>query len=268
MIIDFDRWFLENLAASSSFWFFLDYDGTLADLAPTPDHVTPDPEVFALVSRLAALPDTCVGVISGRRLNQVEKLVPVPGVVLAGTYGVEMRLPSGERVERVDHQAIRPFLTTLKPQWQELVESREGFFLEDKGWSLALHARYAADDEAEEILAGARSQALDSVGKGGEPNFRILGGHKFLEVGPRMAHKGGTVRYLLDRYPCSGARPIYLGDDSKDEEAFGVIRAEGGITIVVGAEMKETQADYQVESPSAVHQLLATILARLEAKGG
>jgi trehalose 6-phosphate phosphatase len=268
MIRDYDRWFDENLAADRSWWFFLDYDGTLADFAPTPDHVTPDPAVSSLASRLAALPGTCVGVISGRRLSHVEMLVPVPEVLLAGTYGVEMRLPGGERVERVDYQEIRPVLDTLKPEWQTLVESREGFFLEDKGWSLALHGRYAADYQADEALAQARSLAQARVQTGDPSKFRILGGHKFLEVGPQLAHKGKTVRYLLDRYPCDGARPVYLGDDGKDEEAFGVINARGGISIVVGAEEKETNADYRIESPQLVRRLLETILDRLEAQGG
>jgi trehalose 6-phosphate phosphatase len=268
MIVDFDRWFEENLAGARSFWFFPDYDGTLVELAPTPEHVMPDPEVVALVSRLVALPDSCVGIVSGRRLDHLEKLVPVPGALLAGTYGVELCLPSGERVERVDHGAIRPVLDALKPGWQALIEGREGFFLEDKGWSLALHARFAADDQAGEVLAEARTLALDAIGEGGGSTFRILGGHKFLELGPRLAHKGKTVRYLLDRYPCSGARLIYLGDDDKDEEAFGVIQGQGGIAIVVGPEGKKTRADYRIESPRAVRQLLGVILSRLEAEGG
>jgi trehalose 6-phosphate phosphatase len=268
MIVDFDRWFEENLAGGGPWWFFLDYDGTLAELAPTPDHVTADPEVVALVSRLAKRPDSCVGVISGRRLDHVERLVPVSGALLAGTYGVEMRLFNGERVERVDYQVVRPILDVLKPQWEALVEGRERFFLEDKGWSLALHARFVADEEAEEVLTEARLLALDGVARGGESNFRILGGHKFLEVGPRLAHKGKTVRYLLGRYPCCGARPVYLGDDGKDEEAFGEIKAHGGISIVVSSEEKETRADYRVASPWAVRRLLGTILNRLEAHEG
>jgi trehalose 6-phosphate phosphatase len=268
MIVDFGRWFEENLVGTRSFWFFPDYDGTLVELAPTPEHVTPNPEAVALVERLAALPGSCVGIISGRRLDHLEKLMPVPAALLAGTYGVEMRLPSGERVERVDYQSIRPVLDDLKPSWQALMEGREGFFLEDKGWSLALHARFAADGEAEAVLAEARALAQDAVSEGGASNFRILDGHKFLEVGPRLAHKGETVRYLLERYPCSGARPIYLGDDSKDEEAFGMIRAEGGIAIVVSPEEKETGANYRLESPGAVRQFLRVILDRLEAKGG
>jgi trehalose 6-phosphate phosphatase len=267
MIVDFDRWCDENLATGGPWWFLLDYDGTLAELAPTPDHVTPDPEVAALVSRLAERPDSRVGVISGRRLDHVERLVPVPGVLLAGTYGVEMRLFHGERLERVDYRVVRPVLDVLKPQWEALVEGREHYFLEDKGWSLALHARFAADEEAEEVLAEARLLAHDAVARGGESDFRILGGHKFLEVGPRLAHKGKTVRYLLDRYPCSGARPVYLGDDGKDEEAFDEIKAQGGIAIVVSSEEKETRADYRVASPRAVRRLLGTITSWLEAKG-
>jgi len=65
-----------------------------------------------------------------------------------------------------------------------------------------------------------------------------LGGHKFLEIGPTLAHKGRTVDYLLDRYPWPGALPIYLGDDDKDEKAFGVIargQRDDGLPDIISA---------------------------------
>jgi trehalose-phosphatase len=219
--------------------------------------VTPDPALVDLLARLVGHPRFRVALVSGRRLSHVEKLAPVEGVLLAGTYGIELRLPGGERVNRVPYESVRPPLETIKPQWAALVNGREGFFLEDKGWALALHARFAEKSEAEEVLAAARAIA------DGVPTdlFRVLGGHRFLEVGPQLAHKGRTVDYLLARYPWSDALPVYLGDDDKDEEAFGVIQAHGGIAVLVSGEPRETQADARLASPQAVRRWLAMRLA-------
>ena len=248
----------ECLAQAERLWLFLDYDGTLADFAPTPEHVNPDPELIGLLTRLARHPRIRMALISGRRLSHVEALGPVSGVFLAGTYGIELRTSEGERISRVKHEAIRPMLDALKPRWVRLIADREGFFLEDKGWALALHARFADDDEAEEMLVAARRMATGAARSG---PLRLLGGHKFLEIGPRLAHKGQTVDYLLDRYPWPEALPVYLGDDDKDEEAFGVIKALGGVAIVVAQEPRSTQADCRLESAQAARHWLERLLA-------
>ena len=249
-----------RLASAARLRLFLDYDGTLADFSPTPEHVTPDPDLIDLVGRLAQNPRFRIALVSGRRLGHVQKLMPVPGILLAGTYGVELQTPDGERIERLDFQRLRPTLDALKPHWAALIGGRQGFFLEDKGWALALHARYAAEEEADQALTAARRLA-GRVLEQAEPDlFRLLGGHKFLEIGPRLAHKGLAVAYLLDHYPWPGALPLYLGDDDKDEEAFGVIKARGGIAVVVAAEPRESQADLRLESPQAARRWLERLL--------
>jgi trehalose-phosphatase len=200
-----------------------------------------------------------VAVVSGRRLDHVEKLVPVTSVLLAGTYGVELRLPDGERIDRLAYGDVRPLLEAVKPRWAALIADREGFFLEDKGWALALHARFAKASEAEEALSAARDIAGQVVPSG---PLRLLGGHRFLEIGPKQAHKGRTVECLLERYPWPGSLPVYLGDDDKDEEAFGVIRARGGLAILVSAGPRETAADCRLESPRAARHWLEQLLSR------
>jgi trehalose-phosphatase len=249
----------ESLAQARRLWLFLDYDGTLADFAPTPEHVNPDPRLIGLLKRLARHPRIRMAVISGRRLSHVEALVPVPGIFLAGTYGIELRTPEGERITRAEYDAIRSTLDALKPHWEQVMADLEGFFLEDKGWALALHARFADEDEAEEVLTAARSVAAGTARS--EP-FRLLGGHKFLEIGPRLAHKGQTVDYLLNCYPWPEALPVYLGDDDKDEEAFDVIKTRGGIAILVASEPRNTKANCRLESPQAARHWLERLLTR------
>jgi len=250
-----------RLAQTEQLWLFLDYDGTLADFAPTPEHVEPDPEIIALLGRLVKHPRIRVAVVSGRRLDHVAMLVPVPGILLAGTYGVELQTFEGQRVERVPHQTIRPTLDKLKPHWERLIADRQGFFLEDKGWALALHARFAEDEQAHKVLDSARHSAVGLLSEGG---LRLLGGHKFLEVGPQAANKGRTVAYLLERYPWPGALPLFLGDDDKDEEAFAVIKTHEGLALVVAREPRDTQADFRLESPQAARDWLQELLQRFD----
>ena len=103
-----------RLAEAERLWLFLDYDGTLADFAPTPEHVVPDPAVADLISRLARHPCFRVAVVSGRRLSHIQKLVPVPGILLAGTYGIELQTPEGVCIDRLDYDCLRPALAALK----------------------------------------------------------------------------------------------------------------------------------------------------------
>jgi trehalose 6-phosphate phosphatase len=239
----------------------------LADFAPTPDHVAPDPKIIELVNELAKHPRIRAAVISGRRLDQVEKLIPVRGLPLAGTYGVELLLPNEERLDRVPYENVRPVLARIKPRWEELISDREGFFLEDKDWALAIHARYADGDVADEVLVNARRVASRTLEEASRDLFRVLGGHKFLEVGPALAHKGCTVDFLLDRHPWAGALLLYVGDDDKDEEAFDVIHAHEGIAIKVCEQPCDTKADGRLETPQEVRRWLATLGASLSDGG-
>jgi trehalose 6-phosphate phosphatase len=224
--------------------------------------VDPQREVITLLTELVGHRAIRVAVISGRRLSHIKELVPVPEVLLAGTYGVELRLPGDGQVDRAPYEAVRPVLEVVKPRWERLIAGRDGFFLEDKGWALAIHAKFAADGEAEEALGEARRLVVASTGEAiASDLFRVLGGHKFLEIAPLLAHKGRTVDYLLDRYPWPGALPLCVGDDDKDEEAFGVIQARGGVAIKVCESPCETRADGRLESPRAVRRWLRSLLA-------
>jgi len=250
----------ERLAKASRVWLFLDYDGTLADLAPTPAHVLPHSEVIDLVSNLAHHPRIRLAVVSGRRMQDLEKLLPVPGIFLAGTYGVEIRTPEGETQHREDFDSLRPILQELKRSWHKLLVGRPRFFLEDKGWAIALHARHVPDQEATAVLSQAEALAARTTSSG---PFCVLGGDKFLEIAPLQADKGRSVEYLLERYAWPGALPVYLGDDDKDEAAFVVIQRLGGLALVVGSRRQDTDADGSLESPKAARECLAGLPTRM-----
>jgi len=250
------KWAVE----SGKLWLFLDYDGTLADFAPTPDHILPDPALIHLIEGLARKPGIRVSILSGRRLSHLRQLLPVAGIILAGTYGIELLEESGQMIQRLQYEKLRPALEAIKPEWHQLIQGRDGFFLEDKGWTLALHARFASDDEAEQVLPRAM-EVVNAAPLARE--FRILGGHRFLEIAPRLASKRETVEYLLSHYSLPDARLLYIGDDDKDEEAFPLIHAHGGIAVKVFQPSQSalpTTADFSLASPAETRDWLQQLL--------
>jgi len=237
---------------------FLDYDGTLADFSKHPDIVEPNPEVVELVSALIDCENITPTIISGRRLEHIQKLVPLKNIILAGTYGLEIQLQGEKIFKPIDYSKVRPELEALKPEWKSLISDKSSFFLEDKGWTLALHARYAEEKIAEDVLTSAEKVArkkLDPV------VFQIKGGHKFLEASPQEANKGQSVKYLMNIIPTQGKTLIYMGDDDKDEQAFDVVQEHGGFAIRVCSNVINNPIeDWRLEEPEAARRWLWDIV--------
>jgi trehalose-phosphatase len=251
---------IENhVAAGKPLWLFLDYDGTLADFASTPDEILPDPQLIRLIQALSKHPSIRVSIISGRRLSHIEKLVPVPGIILAGTYGIELLLADSKHFYRVEYELIRPALDIIKPAWYNLIANEAGFYLEDKDWAIALHAKNAEEQVAERVLQRARDFAIEVVNP---ETIQILGGHKFLEVGSRLSNKGETVRYLIEEYPYTGAKHLFIGDDDKDEKAFEVIKEHKGCAVRVSRSVSSTLADWQLPDPTSVRTWLNQLIQK------
>jgi trehalose 6-phosphate phosphatase len=249
-------WIVYRFQAANGLCLFLDYDGTLVDFSPTPAQLDVNPETVQLLQELTQLNHVQVSVVSGRRLEDLKKLLPVEGVLLAGTYGIELQTPQGEHIQRESYGMVRPQLEKLKPQWERLIEAYPGFYLEDKGWSLAIHGRFAPPDKVEQIL----SQATKIAGKlVNSTDYRILGGDRFTELAPLKANKGDTIRYLVDRLACHQALLVYMGDDDKDEDAFKVIKKMNGIAVLVSPDDRLSVADFRLESPRQARRWLAQI---------
>ena len=252
---------LQKMVRAERLWLFLDYDGTLADFAPTPEDIIPDEALIALIEDLVSQPDIRITIISGRRLTHIQSLIPVPGIHMAGTYGLEHCTPDGEIIYRVDRDTIRPLLAELKEQWHLLLAGRSGFFLEDKRWTLAIHAKDADEDEANTILRQAGEQANSLLKREPTGLFRLQGGHRFLEFGPNAADKKQTVKYILSTYPWDNdVLLVYLGDDDKDEVAFEAVREQGGVVGAVGDRLRHSAASCRLSSPQAVRRWLQALL--------
>lgn len=240
-------------------WLFLDYDGTLVEFTRTPDILKPDSSLIGLIKRLAEKKRLRLAIVSGRSLKDILVLLPVDGIYIASTYGIEILTPDGERIQREDYALIRPYLDRLKPHWEEIINGRKGFFLEDKGWALAVHARFAPEKEATRVISKLQ-QTLDQGLITNE--YRLIKHPKFMEVSSAKAHKGKTVSFLLNSFPLPEARLIYIGDDDNDAEAFETIHSFGGVAISVAqyfGYIRSTGGDFVLKSPKAVRKWLENL---------
>lgn len=244
------------VSSGERLWLFVDYDGTLAEFTRSPDILKPDPKLIDLVRRLADKNRLRMAVVSGRRLKDIQTLLPVEGIYIAGTYGIEILTPEGERIQRENYSLVHPYLEKLKPYWEEILNGHKGFFLEDKGWALAVHARFADDKEATRVISTLQ-HTLDQDLITNE--YRLIKHPKFLEVSSAKAHKGKTVSFLLNSFPLPDARLVYIGDDDNDAEAFETIHSVGGVAISVAqyfGYIRSTGGDFVLKSPKAVRKWL------------
>lgn len=246
----------EEVRKGRPFWIFLDYDGTLEEFAATPEDVRPDEALVELLGKLAQKRDQLrVVVLSGRPLEQLQQLLPVKGILLAGTYGIEYQDFKGKIVRLRDPGPLRGVIEELKGEWQKLARGKKGFFIEDKGAALALHSKNAAPEEAERITDRARELAREAAGKG---PFYLIDSPNFLEIAPMTANKAYAVTALLGLFPSENVGLLYFGDDRRDEEAFPVVNARNGVTVVVGKEHRSA-ALARIESPAEVRAWLARL---------
>jgi trehalose 6-phosphate phosphatase len=246
-----------HLRAGGRVWLFLDYDGTLVPIAPTPAEAQPDPALLGLLGELVRDPRLRPVVLSGRPLADLQAMLPVPGLILAGTYGLEVYGLGAEVRRRASPGEFRPVVARVKSAWTDLVHGRHGFLIEDKGLAVALHARWAEPAEAETVLTSARSVAGQTLPP---DSMRILGGDRFLEVAPTAAHKGRTIEWLLAQLPWPGALAVAFGDDDKDAEAFAVLRQLGGLPIAVGQRYTLPEAAGWLATPDDVRDCLRELL--------
>jgi trehalose 6-phosphate phosphatase len=228
---------------------FLDVDGTLLELAATPDGVAVPDRLKSLLIQLSQRMEGAIALISGRTIQNLDELFAPATFCAAGIHGAERRGPSGDiQHANIDIEALRHAHAELRA----FVEMREGLLLEDKGSALALHYRLAP--HLEQAAFARIASVLDRMG----PDYVLQTGKCVYEIRPAAWNKGSAVREFMKTHPFAERVPIYLGDDVTDEHAFAAVNARGGISVRVG-HSAATCARYRLDDVAAVHRWLAAL---------
>jgi trehalose 6-phosphate phosphatase len=224
---------------------FLDFDGTLVEIAPAPDLVRVAPGLPTLLTTLRDRLGGALAVVSGRPIAQIDALLRPAHVAAAGAHGLERRGADDSLVATPPSAAIRTGRDRLLP----FVTARPELVLEDKGVSLSLHYRRAPAREAE--CRAAMAAALDGL------DLELLDGKMVLEVRPHGVDKGHAIAAFMAEPPFAGRLPVFLGDDRTDEDGFDRVNAQGGWSVKVGA--GATRATRRVGDVAAVHEWLRAL---------
>jgi trehalose 6-phosphate phosphatase len=228
---------------------FLDFDGTLAEIATRPDQVFVPPDLPTLLTRLGKRFDGALAIITGRSLAAIGRLLEPFAGDIVGSHGLEKRLGG---ITAACSAADHPELCAATQVLTRLCTTLPGVRLEDKGCSVAVHWREAPDHESSVLQELAR--IMTRLGS----NYRVQYGKAVAEVLPTFAGKGNAISQLMATRGYSDRRPIFIGDDLSDESGFEAVNAVGGLSIKVGD--GPTLAQRRVRSPTLVRQLLATLV--------
>lgn len=235
---------LVSLIEAGKVALFLDFDGTLVELAPGPDAIRPLPDLGARLAALAARLGGACAIVSGRAIGDIEKHIgPLP-IAAAGSHGSDIRAADGSALG----SDAGP--TGLPPEIEAQLRgyaAREDLDYEHKPHGGALHYRRNPEHGPR---AHAFAQALAA-----EHGWAAQGGKFVVELVAKDANKGSAVAAFMARAPFAGARPLFLGDDLTDEAGFRACQEAGGAGIIVG-ERPETCADHALADVAAVHHWL------------
>jgi len=203
---------------------FLDLDGTLAPIAARPQDVRPDPRRTSLLERLAQTLDGRLAVISGRTLDDVDRILEGCVTAVAAVHGLVRRGPDGRVVQAQPHPALARATDAL----HAFAARDSGLLVEEKaGLSVALHFRLAREQ-----AQAARACACHIAA---ETGLSLQDGDMVAELRTPGASKGDSVCAFMAMPSFAGARPVFVGDDTTDEDGFEAVQTLGGIGVMVGA---------------------------------
>jgi trehalose 6-phosphate phosphatase len=202
----------------------LDLDGTLLDIAPTPDAVVVPPELPPALRALRARLGDALAVVSGRPIEQIDLLLSDIPFAVAGEHGAAIRFAPWASIERIA-------LPSVPDGWveraREAIAGHSGALFERKARGFVLHYRQAPE-AGPALLA-----ALQFIVGEAQDRYVVLPAHMAWEVKPIGVDKGTAVASLLARAPFAGRVPVYIGDDVTDEDGMRVARDAGGLGLRV-----------------------------------
>lgn len=228
--------------------FFFDFDGTLAGIVDDPQAVHVDLRVLDAVRTLHDLSGGALAIVSGRSIEQLDRMLHPLRLPAAGVHGLERR-DAGGRTVRVefDEQA----LTELRERISAFVRQHPGLLAEVKPGSVALHYRKRPElGSACKILA-AELSARDS-------RVRVVPGKMVFEMKLAARTKADAIADFMAEPPFKGRRPLFAGDDITDEDGFAAVERWHGISISIGGPA-ETHASHGLRDIAAFHDWLIAL---------
>ena len=228
---------------------FLDIDGTLAELAQTPDAVHIDDALAATLPRLSEELGGALALVTGRPITSADKLFPGLTLAIAGQHGCERRDAAGGIHF---HAPRKDTYTKLCKLFRALAKRHPDLLVEDKGAAIAVHYR-AVPQLAGHVHRTLRRSIRDAKG------YTLQAGKMLLEVRPEGRDKGAAIDDFMAESPFAGRLPVFIGDDLTDERGFATVERLGGWTIKVGA--GRTMARFRLPSVSAVSRWLTAPMA-------
>lgn len=221
---------------------FLDFDGTLVELAEEPDSVEVPVHLPDLLSSMSERLNGRIAIISGRAVERLERF-GLSGHTLAGSHGAEVR-HRGAWLSAPEPPASMP---AVGERLDAFACGQAGALVERKRHGIALHYRQAPQlGAAAEALASELAEAH---------GLQLQQGKMMVELRAKGADKGAAMRQLMGNPPFAGHPPIVLGDDVTDEAAFTAAAELGGFGVLIGAQ-QPTAARYRLADVAAVHRWL------------
>lgn len=198
---------------------FLDLDGTLLEIAPTPEAVVVPPGLPALLTNIRSLLGGAVAIVTGRSLGVVDNLLTPFSSSAAGEHGVSLRYDDGT-VEEMPRGVAVP--DSWRDALKAAAERWPGVIFESKPHGVTVHYRLVPE-RSDDVWRLVRSLVPQD-----HPWFRLIPAREAVEIGPRAASKGHAVERFMVRAPFQGRRPIFIGDDFTDEAGMDAARTFGG----------------------------------------
>jgi len=249
----------EKIFQNGHIMLFLDYDGTLAPIVKRPQDAVMPSKIKRILKDLLKVPDIEIAVISGRRLDDVKKIVGLRNIIYVGNHGFEAEGPKIKFIVQ-NLSGFKAVLKKIKKELTKRLYGIKGILIEDKGVTLSVHYRLVRKKDISLIKAIFQKALIFYQIKN---KVKTGFGKKLFEVRPAINwDKGKVVLWLLKRHKSflKGKRvlPVYIGDDVTDEDAFKNLRGRG-LTIFVG-KSRSSQAEYFLKNTAQVHMFLKKIL--------
>lgn len=214
---------------------FLDVDGTLLEIRDDPSEVRADSELVAVLGACAKKLGGALSLISGRSINEVDRIFAPAIFPVAGAHGAELRFGQSETVTATDDRLPRPIVDSI----EVFAQGKDGLLVEHKRGGISLHYRRAPrlESQCRRFVESLMATLGDA--------FRLIDGKMVLEIAPESNNKGAAIGAFMAHSPFAGRRPVFVGDDVTDEDGFREVNERAGLSIRVG-EARETEAQYRL----------------------